>query len=59
MKPYGRNKKVNGSNGTWKKDYHLHNKKHRKIKNWWECICDYETRTTMKLKIKKFIENIG
>lgn len=55
MKPYGREKKISGS-GLWKKDYHLHNKKHRKVESWWEAIADYLSRSAMKQKVKKEME---
>ena len=55
MKPYGREKKVEGSGG-WKKDYHLHDRNHRKIESWWEGICDYVSRARMKQDIKKEIK---
>jgi len=56
MKPYGREKKVKGS-GRWKKDYHLHDKNHRKIESWWEGICGYISRERMKQLFKKYIQN--
>lgn len=53
MKPYGREKKVKG----WKNkvDYHVHTKKGRKIRNWWEEIINLIPRTTIKQKIRKEI----
>ena len=54
MKPYGREKKVKGDSG-WKKDYHIH-EKNRKMKNWWEEICECVSRKTMKQKFQKEIE---
>ena len=61
MKPYGREKKVNGSDhrfgSHWKKDYHMHDKKHRKVESWWEGICDYLSRTEIKRRWRKDIEN--
>lgn len=53
MKPYGREKTVKGD--AWKKDCHC--KKHRMI-NWWEDICCYLSRTTMKARTRKEIENL-
>ena len=55
MKPYGRGKKINGA-GLWKKDYHLH-RKGRKLENWWEGITDFLSRSTMKQKFKKEVED--
>ena len=52
MKPYGREKKISGS-GRWKKDYHLHDKNHRKLESWWEDICCFISRKTMKQLFKK------
>ena len=54
MKPYGREKKVKGDI-TWKRDYHIH-QKNRKLKNWWEGICDLISRKTMKQNLKRDIE---
>ena len=52
MKPYGREKKVTGGQ-PWKKDYHP-----RKGEiNWWEDICDFLSRSTMKQRSRKEIEN--
>lgn len=56
MKPYGREKHVSGGQ-TWKKDYHLHDKKHRKVESWWEGITDFLSRSAMKQKLKKTYEN--
>ncbi len=55
MKPYGRGKKVNGA-GLWKKDYHIH-RKNRKLENWWEGITDFLSRSAMKQKFKKEVED--
>ena len=54
MKPFGREKKIKGS-GIWKKDYHIHHK-NKKVKNWWEDICDYLSRSMMKQNWKKDIK---
>lgn len=54
MKPYGREKTIKGS-GRWKKDYHIH-KKGRKVKNWWEEIADFFSRSAMKQETNKRIE---
>ena len=51
MKPYGQEKKVKG-HGSWKLDYHIH-EKNRKVGNWWEYLCEPIPRATMKLKIKQ------
>lgn len=56
MKPYGREKTVKGGN-SWKKDYHCHSK-NRKLKNWWEGICQCISRTTMKQRLKKEIDKL-
>jgi hypothetical protein len=56
MKPFGREKIVS-QNPSWKKDYHCHNKKHRKLRNWWEERCDFMFRSAMKQIWKKKIEN--
>jgi hypothetical protein len=53
MKPFGREKKLQGS-GSWKKDYHPRPKK--KWQNWWEDICDHLSRGRMKQIEKKQIE---
>ena len=52
MKPYGREKKITGGQ-PWKKDYHPR----KSERNWWEDICDFLSRSTMKQKSKKEIEN--
>ena len=55
MKPYGNNNLTPGA-GPWKKDYHLHNKNHRKIRNWWEYFAENTiSRTTIKKKVKEEI----
>lgn len=60
MKPYGREKNVNGSSHIfgvhWKKDFHVHDKNHRKLEAWWEGICSHLSRTEMKRRWKKDIE---
>ena len=50
MKPYGREKKVTGQ--PWKKDYHPR----KGYINWWEDICDFLSRSTMKHRNRKEIE---
>lgn len=54
MKPYGREKRVQ-QNPEWKRDYHLH-KQGRKIANWWERICECLSRTAIKNRVKREIE---
>jgi len=55
MKPFGINKTTPGS-GTWKTDYHLHDKNHRKIGNWWEYFAENTlARTTVKKNVKQEI----
>ena len=55
MKAYGNNN-LTPSSGTWKKDYHLHDKNHRKIGNWWEYFTENTfPRTTIKKKVKEEI----
>lgn len=63
MKPYGRKDepvkggKILGVGGNWKKDYHCHDKNHRKIGSWWEEMSeDYIDRGAIKQRIKKQIE---
>lgn len=56
MKPYGRYKKVTGGN-DWKIDYHMH-EKGKKVKNWWEDICCFLSRSRMKQILKKELNNI-
>ena len=56
MKPYGRVKKVTGGQ-FWKRDRHWHDKKHRKLGNWWEGICDFLSRTEIKRRWKNETEN--
>lgn len=55
MKPYGREKKVT-RNPNWKRDYHIH-EKGRKVANWWESICSLLSRSTLKQRIKREINN--
>lgn len=55
MKPYGREKKISGA-GLWKKDYHLH-RKGRKLESWWEGMTDFLSRTAMKQKFKKEVDD--
>lgn len=50
MKPYGREKKIRFSS---KRDCHPK----KGYVNWWEKMCDVVSRTTMKLKWKKQIQN--
>lgn len=51
MKPYGREKTVKGR--TYKTDCRP---KRFKALNWWENICDFLSRTTLKHRWKKEIE---
>lgn len=51
MKPYGREKKLQGS-GPWKKDCHP---KSGYI-NWWEDMCDFLSRGRIKQIVKKEID---
>lgn len=59
MKPYNLGKKL--SSGTakwgvpWKKDYHLHTKRGRKLENWWEGMINYTSRRTEKQKLKRLL----
>ena len=55
MKPYGREKHVNGCN-NWKIDYHIRPK--RNFQNWLEDICTLLPRSTMKAKAKREIEEL-
>lgn len=59
MKPYGREKKINGSSHVfgshWKKDCHLH-KNGRKVESWWEGIADFFCRARMKQIFKENVE---
>ena len=56
MKPYGRYGFVHGGN-SWKIDYHLHDKNHRKIGSWWEEFSSNSlSRTTIKKLWKQEIE---
>lgn len=50
MKPYGREKKVQGAG--WKKDVHPK----KGYMNWWEDICDLFSRSRMKQNWKKDAE---
>ena len=50
MKPYGREKKIMRN----LPDYHPHPK--HLIKNWWDDMCDYLSRSAMKRKWKKEVE---
>lgn len=58
MKPYGQEGKTKAS-GIWKKDYHLHDKNHRKLESWWEGFAHFVSRKTIKQRIKKLILNNG
>lgn len=51
MKPYGREKNIKGS-GIWKKDYRIRIK-NRKIGNWWEDMCNFVSRSSMKRKAQE------
>ena len=44
MKPYGREKNIT-SGRVWKIDNHIHEKGYV---NWWENMCDFLTRGSMK-----------
>lgn len=55
MKPYGRVKKIT-QNPDWKRDYHIH-ENGRKVANWWESICSLLSRSTLKQRIKREINN--
>lgn len=60
MKPYNLGKKLSSGttdcNGSsWKKDYHLHTKRGRKLENWWEEMINYISRRTEKQKLKRKI----
>lgn len=48
MKPYGREKKLQGS-GAWKKDVHPK----KGYINWWEGMSDFLSRSRMKQNWKK------
>jgi hypothetical protein len=52
MKPYGREKKLKGSD-SWKKDYHPK----KGYVNWWENICELLTRSRMKQIWKKSVND--
>ena len=54
MKSYGREKHITGGN-QWKRDYHMH-KNGRKLENWWESICKFIPRATMKTICNKSIK---
>jgi hypothetical protein len=51
MKPYGRLKKVKGGK-PWKVDVHPK----KGFINWWEDMCDFLTRSTMKQNWKKEVD---
>lgn len=53
MKPYGRDKRYQ-CHGS-KIDHHMHDKKHRKVKNWWEVIIDCVSRGSINHEVKKEI----
>lgn len=55
MKPYYQGKKLVG-NGSWKKDYHIHDKNHHKVENWWVDLNEWLTRTTLKQRTRREIE---
>lgn len=50
MKPYGREKKIHRN----LPDHHPHPK--HIVKMWWEDMCDFLSRSTMKQKLKKEID---
>jgi len=52
MKPYGREKNLKGS-GAWKTDAHPK----KGWMNWWENTVQLLTRTAIKNRVKKEIEN--
>lgn len=55
MKPFGREGKIKGS-GSWKRDYHIHDKNHRKVLNWWEGEMEhFLSRSRMKQIWKNII----
>lgn len=51
MKPYGREKNVKGGK-PWKTDVHPK----KGYVNWWENMCDFLTRGSLKQKWKKDVE---
>jgi len=51
MKPYGREKKIQGT-GKWKTDVHPK----RGYINWWENMCKFLTRSSMKQNWKREIK---
>ena len=57
MKAYGLDGVFIRGGNNWKKDYHCHDKNHRKIGNWWENFSSNpKPRTTIKNEIIKEIE---
>lgn len=57
MKPYGRKDEPIKGGNDWKKDYHCHDKNHRKIGSWWEEMSeDYIDRGAIKQRTKKQLE---
>lgn len=57
MKPNNRKPPIKGC--RWKKDFHLHDKKHHKIDNWWVELSENQIgRNIIKQKIKKDTEKI-
>ena len=63
MKPYGRTKVVKGgscypSGKLWKTDYHIH-ENFRKVKNWWESICNISPKTERQQSKKMLSSHIG
>ncbi len=57
MKAYGLKGVFVKGGGNWKKDYHCHDKNHRKIGSWWEDFSSNpKPRTTIKKEIIKEIE---
>lgn len=52
MKPNNQKAPIQAA-GEWKKDYHLHDRNHHKIGNWWEELSEECVgRNTVKQKIK-------
>jgi hypothetical protein len=60
MKPYGRAKKVKGGvsyfGNNWKRDYHVHDRNHRKVGNWWEDFWTILTRSAIKRNVQRQID---
>jgi len=55
MKPYGRIRKIKGTDRPWKRDNHPRPK--NKVKNWWENDFDtFRTRSFIKQLLQKMIK---